>query len=92
MFYYLQFQFHVSLFANTALILCQKAAQCAVVGINYSQYVEEKICVFVILSLVCFHIFFVCFRISVSHFFRIFLYFLKNVHLEAVDGCRTLQS
>ena len=31
------------------------------------------------------------FRILVSHLFRIILHFLKIVHLEAVDGTRTLQ-
>ena len=40
------------------------------------------------LELLCFPYFF---RIIVSYIFRIFLYFLKIVHLEAVDSPRTLQ-
>ena len=82
----------MSLFANTVLISCQKAVQCAVSGIGYSQYVEQTNMFFCDLELLFFRIFSPFFRIIVSYLFRIFLYFLKIVHLEAVDSPRTLQA
>ena len=80
----------MSLFANTVLISCQKAVQCAVSGIGYSQYVEQKNMCFCDLELSFFRIFSVFVPYYCFIFFRI-LYFLKIVHLEAVDSPRTLQ-